>query len=81
MDSVVFLFSFFCLPRLESFAIFISLFPPLDVTQIQGQKEGSSPPSPRTVRAFVLIARRLRPFLASSTRVEGGISLLLFACY
>ena len=42
----------------------------LVVTQIGGDVAGSSPPSPTTVRALHLVARRLERFLPSSTRVE-----------
>ena len=52
------------------FAFRLSLSPSLDVSQAQGHEAGSLSPLPATVPAFVFrIARRLLPFLRSSTRI------------
>ena len=49
---------------------FLSLSPAVDVTPIQGHLSRLLSPLPLTVRAYVFIARRLEPFLSSSTRIK-----------
>ena len=50
--------------------LFLSPSPSPDVTQIRGLKAGSSPSSPLRRMPLLLSARRLEPFLPSSTRTE-----------
>ena len=74
------LFSFLFPIAHTTFAILLQL-PPFLSSDLRTYiiRAGTSPPLPSTVRAFILIARRIQHFLPSSTRVESCIHTLLGA--